>query len=100
MVAQRRGNRRAPGRKIFFRSEPSSKIGCAYFTNHPNKEDTMTFWQRNLILTASIAAGCFTMLSPTFAAPEGSQPHKINVGLQLYSLRAQLAKDVPGTLAL
>ncbi|HZL33934.1 MAG TPA: TIM barrel protein [Tepidisphaeraceae bacterium] len=47
------------------------------------------------VLVAAFIAGCS---STTPVAPPAHA--KINVGLQLYSLRAQFPKDVPGTMAL
>lgn len=43
-----------------------------------------------------LCTACFS--ANAFAADEGNQ--KINVGLQLYSLRNQFPKDVPGTMSL
>ncbi len=60
----------------------------------------MIRWHRIFIPSATIAGMLVMLLCSVAAAPEAAQPHKINVGLQLYSLRAQLAKDVPGTLDL
>ncbi|HEV3263456.1 MAG TPA: sugar phosphate isomerase/epimerase [Gemmataceae bacterium] len=51
------------------------------------------------VVVAALLLGAM-LCSALAAGPEGSRHPRINVGLQLYSLRAQLAKDVPGTLAL
>jgi sugar phosphate isomerase/epimerase len=55
-------------------------------------------WAIGLLLTTACVAAW--ALSVPSAAGHRAQHQRINVGLQLYSLRAQLAKDVPGPLAL
>lgn len=52
-------------------------------------------WTTTLMVAAATVALC---LSP--ASGHRAEHHPINIGLQLYSLRAQLARDVPGSLAL
>jgi sugar phosphate isomerase/epimerase len=49
-------------------------------------------------LIALIGLGGTTFMVPV-AAADRDKPAKIDVGLQLYSLRAQLPKDLPGTLS-
>ena len=55
------------------------------------------------IVTAVAASAASAMALVLSAAPEagtaGKDSHPINVGLELYSLRAQFAKDVPGSMA-
>jgi sugar phosphate isomerase/epimerase len=52
---------------------------------------------RAIVSTAFLGAMVAVGVS---AAPEEGEGHKVNVGLQLYSLRAQFPSDVPGTMAL
>lgn len=52
-------------------------------------------WRRWAIVALAAAP---LVLSVSRRASAADEPHKINVGLQLYSLRAPLAKDVPGSL--
>src|ERR1700733_14870851 len=47
-------------------------------------------------LLPAILTGAFLILTPAIAP--ASSLSKASIGLQLYSLRNQLAKDVPGTL--
>jgi sugar phosphate isomerase/epimerase len=50
------------------------------------------------VLIALIGLGATTVVVPAAAAGD-DKPTKIDVGLQLYSLRAQFPKDLPGTLS-
>ncbi len=64
----------------------------------------MNHVSHTLMLSRSAILAAFTLLCLTVAGAQ--EPHKVDqglsfkgpVGLQLYSLRAQLAKDIPGSL--
>ena len=99
MVAQTRATAARP-ENFFFPLATSSKI--APFRSHllfckENLDDNLApdcHFDRN-----SAAGILADARLPTHCRTARRSAHKINVGLQLYSLRAQLAKDVPGTLA-
>src|SRR5262245_50061593 len=59
------------------------------------------FMKRMLLLSLGIASVSFALCNAAFAAAKPEKAPKvadIPVGLQLYSLREQFGKDVPGTL--
>jgi len=59
----------------------------------------MSLTRRNLLkLGAGTAAACAVGVSPVNAWAKGKLEKKIPIGLQLYSVRKQCAKDLPGVL--
>jgi len=52
-------------------------------------------------VSAVLITGCVVTLAMSLSPVAGNERahHKVNVGLQLYSLRVQFPKDVPGTMA-
>jgi len=69
-------------------------------TNSPEAHLSNQLHQRtNCIISIALAATFLATAFTLTAARAGGDSKKINVGVQLYSLREQFPKDVPGTMA-
>ena len=54
--------------------------------------------RRNFLRTSSLASSVALLPSASLLALEADNAYRKNIGLQLYTLRNEIAKDVTGTM--